>query len=77
MVRGAARVLYQQNIDDLHTIVLSKVWASLFRRRLAGSGADIVFAPVASTEIAFLKTELPVVIFPTLRPACIATISGT
>jgi glycosyltransferase involved in cell wall biosynthesis len=63
MVRRAARVLFRQNIDDLHTIVLSKAWASLFRRRLAGSGADIVFAPVASTEIAFLKTELPVVYF--------------
>jgi glycosyltransferase involved in cell wall biosynthesis len=63
MVRRAARVLFQQTIDDLHTIVLSKAWASLFQRRLATSRADIVFAPVASTEIAFLKTELPVVYF--------------
>lgn len=63
LVRRAAREVFRQNIDDLHTIALSRAWASLFQRRLAGSEADIVFAPVAATEIAFLKTELPVVYF--------------
>jgi len=61
--RRAARIVFRQNIDDLHTIALSKAWASLFERRLARVGSDIVFAPVASTEIAFLRTELPVVYF--------------
>jgi glycosyltransferase involved in cell wall biosynthesis len=63
VIRRTVRVLFRKDIDDSHTIILSKAWASIFRKRLAASGADIVFAPVASTELAFLKTELPVVYF--------------
>src|ERR1700674_4114764 len=56
LARRTVRALFRQNIDDSHTVALSKALASLFQRRLAESAADIIFAPVAATEIAFLRT---------------------
>jgi len=59
----AARImrLAGRNIDPSHTVFLSKRWAGIFKRKLAQSEFDVIFAPVASTEIAFLETSLPIV----------------
>ena len=50
-----------RNVDPTHTILLSKAWGRIFRRKLASVEADLIFAPVASTEIAYLETGLPIV----------------
>src|SRR5258708_4627847 len=50
-----------QKIDHRRTIALSKAFARIFERKLACTDADVIFAPVASVEFAFLNTRLPIV----------------
>jgi len=64
VVRRLTRVILRKNIDYTHTVALSRILARTFARRLAQtSDIDLIFAPVASTEIAFLNTELPIVLY--------------
>lgn len=43
--------------------VLAKRLARFFERRIKESPCDILFAPVAAVEIAFLKTDLPIIYY--------------
>ncbi|MEO6882916.1 MAG: glycosyltransferase [Bacteroidia bacterium] len=44
-----------------HSIILSKKYGKLFSEVLNKNKYDIVFAPAASTEMAFVKTTIPIV----------------
>ena len=44
-----------------HSISYSLMCARYIQRRLKGKKFDLIFAPAASAEIAFLKTDLPLV----------------
>jgi glycosyltransferase involved in cell wall biosynthesis len=63
LCRLGLRVFASQNVDYKRTVALSRAFAGIFERKLARDHFDIIFAPVASTEIAFLNTELPIVRF--------------
>src|SRR5260370_3284359 len=55
--------LVGQNVDYKRTVALSKAFAGIFDRKLARDHFDVIFAPIASVEMAFLKTDLPIVRF--------------
>ena len=64
VVRRLARVVLRKNIDYTHTVALSRVLGRTFTRKLSQHDRfDLIFAPAASTEIAFLNTELPIVLY--------------
>ena len=44
-----------------HSILLSVYYAQFFKRQLKDKDIDLILAPAASVEIAFLKTNIPVV----------------
>jgi glycosyltransferase involved in cell wall biosynthesis len=44
-----------------HSVVLSYLYGRLFRKAISNSGCDIVFAPVASMETAYLRSPVPLV----------------
>lgn len=46
-----------------HSVYLSKKYAKIFGKKLQKQSYDIIFAPSASTEIAFLETKLPIIYF--------------
>ena len=58
-----AKVCLRNNIDYSHTVALSRIMGNTFSRKLSRDKVDVIFAPVASTEIAFLDTALPIVYF--------------
>lgn len=43
-----------------HSILLSKYYASKIKSQLKNKKINVLFAPAASTEIAFLKTSIPI-----------------
>jgi glycosyltransferase involved in cell wall biosynthesis len=43
------------------SILLSKAYAHIIKRKLDGQNFDLIFAPFASIEMAFLKTEIPII----------------
>src|SRR5438477_6148080 len=61
VIRRLIRIFLRRNIDYSHTVLLSKAMARIFQRRLSRQAFDVIFAPAASTEIAFLETNLPIV----------------
>ncbi len=46
-----------------HSLLLSRYYAYVISKKLQHNNYDLIFAPVASAEIAFLKTETPVFYF--------------
>lgn len=47
--------------DDGHSVALAKLYATIFDRKISKESFDLIFAPVASTQIAFLRTSIPVI----------------
>ncbi|MCI0330821.1 MAG: glycosyltransferase family 4 protein [candidate division Zixibacteria bacterium] len=52
--------MFAKQYDYTHNTFMSKAYARSFARKLAGQNFDFIFAPAASTEIAFLETKLPI-----------------
>lgn len=52
--------IYNKRFNKDHNILLSKYYAKQFNKRLKNKRIDVVFAPSASTELAYLKTSIPV-----------------
>lgn len=57
----ASYLLAGRRYDHLHSRILSRRYAHLFERKMRGKPLDLLFAPAASTEIAYLNTSLPVI----------------
>ncbi|CAL1239867.1 glycosyltransferase family 4 protein [Candidatus Methylocalor cossyra] len=55
------RARFGRIYDFKHSIYLSAGYAGVFHYRLQKNPVDVIFAPVAATEIALLKTTIPIV----------------
>ncbi|MGP8022618.1 MAG: glycosyltransferase family 4 protein [Methanobacterium sp.] len=53
--------LFKKNYSYEHSILLSRSYARIIKHKLREESFDLIFAPVASTEIVFLNTEIPIV----------------
>lgn len=53
--------LFGKAYDVRHSTYLSAEYSRVFHYRLQRRPVDVIFAPVASTEIALLKTSIPIV----------------
>ena len=54
------KALIGKNYDHLHDLSLARRYGEIFKRKIEGEPFDVVFAPVAATEIAFLDTHVPI-----------------
>lgn len=57
----AARPLIGRSVDYQHHLKLARRYAEHFGNQLRQSSYDVIFAPAASTEIALLDTDIPIV----------------
>lgn len=55
------RALSGRSVDYQHNLTLARSYADYFGTHLRRSNCDFVFAPAASTEIALLETDMPIV----------------
>jgi glycosyltransferase involved in cell wall biosynthesis len=53
--------VFGKRLSPDHNRLLSKRLAEVFRAAIQKSDCDVIFAALASTEIAFLKTDIPIV----------------
>lgn len=56
-----SRKRFQRRYDFDHSLFLAKAYARHFAKKLSRRRFDLIFAPNASTELALLRTPLPVV----------------
>jgi glycosyltransferase involved in cell wall biosynthesis len=59
-----SHVALGRHISSDHHRILSKRLAYVFDLRVAQSGCDVLFAPTASVEIAYLSTNIPIIYYP-------------
>ena len=57
----ATKLVSKKRYHYTHSIPLAKSYARVFSRKLSERSYDLVFAIAASTEIAFLETDTPIV----------------
>lgn len=53
--------LFKKRYNYKHSIWVSQEYSKVFRNKLLNDKFDLIFAPTSSTEIAFLKTQTPIV----------------
>jgi len=58
-----SRQWFKRGYAYQHSIMLSKSYARIFKKKLLRGKFDVIFAPAASTEIAYLDTEIPILYF--------------
>lgn len=52
--------LFSSRYNKLHNVIRSKFYAKKFEKEIRDKNLDLIFAPAASAEIAFLKTSIPI-----------------
>lgn len=67
------RPLLRRRYKPRHSIVVAAEYARVFAAKLRQTSADVIFAPAAATEIALLKTNIPIVY---LSDATFAAVAG-
>lgn len=63
IIAKGARLLLKKNFVRFHNFLVAKKYAKVAAQRLAGGAFDVIFTPVGEPEIAFLKTDIPIVLF--------------
>ncbi|MBI2720861.1 MAG: glycosyltransferase family 4 protein [Bacteroidetes bacterium] len=53
--------LFNKRFDYRHSILLSKAYAHFFTPKINSQKFDLIVAPAASSEIAFLNTTIPII----------------
>ena len=61
LIRILFKLLGLKKYNSSYSSLLSRYYSYIFTHKLSETNVDLVFAPVASTEIAFLKTQIPLV----------------
>jgi glycosyltransferase involved in cell wall biosynthesis len=63
-INRASYAAFRRHISSDHHRILSKRLARTFGLRVAQSACDVLFAPTASVEIAYLSTNIPIIYYP-------------
>jgi len=53
--------IFNKRFDYTHSLIVAKVYAKIFSKKLKEKNYDLIFAPASSSEIAFLKTKIPII----------------
>lgn len=59
-IQKTHKKFFSKNFNTHHNLVLSFYYSYKFYRRIKSRQIDVIFAPAASTEIAFLYTKIPI-----------------
>jgi len=55
------KIILKKNYSPIHSKILSQVYARMIQKKLSDESFDLIFAPFASAEIAYLNTDIPIV----------------
>jgi len=56
-----SKIFFKKKYVYLNSILLSKAYARIINHKISEESFDVIVAPLSSPEIAFLKTEIPIV----------------
>ena len=73
VLNKASRLLFNSAYNYSHNLSLARKYARIFQKKLSAGQFDLIFAPVASVEIALLEAGTPIV---TCQDATFALMDG-
>src|SRR2546426_3216751 len=62
LIHETAKLILKKNVAYDRSVFVAKKHAKLAARHLAGQTFDVIFAPIAAPEVAFLETDIPIVL---------------
>jgi glycosyltransferase involved in cell wall biosynthesis len=62
IINKATRTLMKKGYMYYHSFYIAKKCAKILSQKLAGRSFDIIFGPSCATEVAYLETEIPIVL---------------
>jgi len=62
IIRKGSRLLLKKNFASYHNFLVAKKYAKVAAQRLAERSFDVIIAPAGEPEIAFLETDIPIVL---------------
>jgi glycosyltransferase involved in cell wall biosynthesis len=62
VIHKSSRILFKKNYPFNHTFAVSKEYAHTVTKKLTERPFDVIVAPSCGTEIAFLETDIPIVL---------------
>jgi len=61
-IHKSSRIIFGKNFRYHNSFLLAKRYANVTAQRLRGQSFDVIVAPAGATEIAFLQTDIPIVL---------------
>src|SRR5207237_4680959 len=61
-IHKASRLLLKKNFAYNHSVPVAKEYSQIAAQRLVGKAFDVIVAPSCGTDIAFLETDIPIVL---------------
>ncbi len=62
VINKSARIFFRKNFRYHCSFLFARRFAKVTAQRLAGQSFDVIVAPAGATEIAFLETDIPIVL---------------
>ena len=62
VINKTSQILFKKGFLYYHSIYIAKKYARILARKLEGQSFDLIFAPSCATEVAFLETDIPIVL---------------
>lgn len=62
IVNKATQTLFKKGYMYYHSFYIARRYASILSKKLAGQSFDFIFGPSCATEVAYLKTDIPIVL---------------
>lgn len=60
IITGLSQLLFKKRYNYRHSYLLAKAYGKYFNKKLNAGNYDIIIAPAATCELAFVKTNIPI-----------------
>ncbi|HYK87096.1 MAG TPA: glycosyltransferase family 4 protein [Ktedonobacteraceae bacterium] len=62
LINKGSQMLFKKGFMYYHSVYIARKFARLLAQRLEGQAFDIIFGPSCATEVAYLETDIPIVL---------------
>jgi len=62
LLNKGSQLLFKKGFMYYHSIYIAKRYAKILEQKLVGQSFDLIFGPSCATEVAYLETDIPIVL---------------
>lgn len=61
IITGLSQLLFKKRYNYRHSYLLAKAYGKYFNKKLSTESYDVIIAPAATCELAYVKTNIPII----------------